>query len=97
MWVHNYDTDTWKLWIVPHNSMKEERTFYRKVAEVASAHRADLGTIDISDAELVDVSHPAVKGLTDFLHAPDLGAIRFAGNTFNGFYLPDGIVLRSRS
>jgi hypothetical protein len=43
MWVHNTDVDTWKLWIVPPKGFKEERAFYRKVAEAASENRDVFG------------------------------------------------------
>lgn len=94
MWVHKTDTDTWKLWIVPPTGAKDKQDFYRRVAHAVSKHRAELGGIDASDIEMVLDTHPAVKGLKVFLKAPGLGSIHFSGNMFNGFYLPDGIILR---
>jgi hypothetical protein len=94
MWVHNTDTDTWKLWIVPPAGMKDKHEFYRRVAAIISKHRTDFGGIDTSDTEMVLDSHPAMKGLRKFIKAPGLGSIYFSGNRFNGFYLPDGIILR---
>lgn len=95
MWVHNADTDTWRLWIVPNASMKDKRDFYRRVSEIVSQNRAELGGIDASDTEMVADTHPAVRGLSKIMKAPGLSSISFSGNKFNGFYLPDGIILRA--
>lgn len=94
MWVHSPDTDTWKLWIVPPVDMKDKQEFYRIVSEVVTKNRADLGDINASDTEMIPDTHPAVHGLRGFLHMPELGSAHFSGNRFNGFYLPDGIILR---
>jgi hypothetical protein len=95
MWVHNTDTDTWKLWIVPRAGFTDKHEFYRRVSEIVSKNRAALGGIDASDTEMVLDSHPAMSGLGRFLKMPGLGSSNFPGNRFNGFYLSDGIILRS--
>lgn len=95
MWVHNTDTDTWRLWIVPPPKMKDKHEFYRTISEIVAKHRTELGSISASDTEMVPDTHPAVKGLKNFLKAPGLANIYFSGNVFNGFYLPDGVILRS--
>jgi hypothetical protein len=94
LWVHNTETDTWKLWLVPPHGMTDKRDFYRRLAEIITKNRSELGGIDASDTEMVLDSHPAMKGLKNFIRAPGLGSIHFSGNRFNGFYLPDGIILR---
>ena len=94
MWVHGTDTDTWKLWLVPPKGVTDKQDFYRRVAQTISQHRAEVGGIDVSDAEMISDAHPAVRGLASFIRAPGLGNISFSGNSFNGFYLPDGIILR---
>ena len=95
MWVHSPDQGTWKLWIVPGAATRDAREFYRQVSQVISKNRVRLGGIDASDTEMVADSHPALKGLAKFIRAPGLNAIAFSGNTFDGFYMPDGIILRS--
>jgi hypothetical protein len=95
MWVHNTETDTWKLWIVPDPSMKDKREFYRRVSEIISKNQAAFGGIDASDTEMLADNHPAIRGLSRFIRAQGLCSITFSGNVFNGFYLPDGIILRS--
>ena len=95
MWVHFAETDTWKLWIVPAAPITDMRQFYRQVAEIVTKHRADLGGIDASDTEMIPETHPAMKGLRRFLRASGLTSVHFPGNRFNGYYLPDGIILRS--
>ena len=94
MWVHNTEMDTWKLWLVPPTGVLDKQDFYRQVAQIVSKHRAELGGIDVSDTEMILDTHPAVRGLKAFIKAPGLGNISFSGNRFNGFYLPDGIILR---
>lgn len=95
MWVHNVDTDTWKLWIVPPKDMNDKREFYRRISEVISRNYDSIGGIDASNAEMIADNHPAMKGLSGFIKCKGLGSICFTGNRFNGFYLPDGIILRS--
>jgi hypothetical protein len=95
MWVHATDTDTWKLWIVPPTDMKDKFEFYRRLAELISKNRAILGDLSASDVELASDEHPAIKGISRLLHAPGITAVNFSGNRFNGFYLPDSIILRS--
>jgi len=94
MWVHNTDTDTWRLWIVPPPGRTDKREFYRTVAQILSKDRAAFGDIDASDTEMILDTHPAMNGLKKLLRAPDLTSIHFSGNKFNGFYVPEGIILR---
>ncbi len=94
MWVHSPDMDTWKLWIVPHASIKDKLEFYKRVAEIASKNRTATGGIKASDTEMKEDDHPAMQGLRRYITAPGLNSISFSGNKFNGFYLPDGIILR---
>jgi len=93
IWVHNSDTDTWKLWIVPHPSIKDKREFYRRIAEIISQKRVDVGGLDASDAEMVAAEHPAVQGL-QFLTRAKFARAHFSNVKLEGFYLPDGIILR---
>lgn len=94
MWVHSPDTDIWKLWVVPPSSLTDKRDFYRQVAKAISRRKNDLAGLDASDTEMILDTHPAAKGLKRFMKMPGFGGARFTGNTFNGFYLPDGIILR---
>jgi hypothetical protein len=95
MWVHSTDTDTWKLWVVPSEKMKDKFEFYRKLSELISKNRSVLGDLSASDVEYASDQHPAMKGISQIFYAPGLAAAHFAGNRFNGYYLPDGIILRS--
>jgi hypothetical protein len=95
MWVHNTDTNTWKLWLVPPAGVKDKHDFYRKISLLVAKHRAELGGIDASDTEMVLDTHPAMIGMRSFLKMPGLGTFTFSGNRFNGFNLPDGIILRA--
>ena len=95
MWVHSTETDTWKLWMVAPVGIEDKREFYRRLAQTVSRHRTDVGDLDASDVEMVAETHPAVRGLGRFIRAPGLASIQFAGNRFDGYYLPEGIILRS--
>jgi hypothetical protein len=95
MWVHSTDTDIWKLWIVPPADMTDKFEFYRRLAQLIAKHRTELGSLSASDVEFATDKHPAVVGVSRFLYAPGLTSAHFSGNRFNGYYLPDGIILRS--
>ena len=91
---HREDTDTWKLWLVPHKSVTDKRDFYRRLSEIVTKNREELGGVDAADAEMVPDTHPAIQGLGRFIKMTGLGSTHFSNNRFNNFYLPDGIVLR---
>jgi hypothetical protein len=94
MWVNKSDIDAWKLWLVPHGSMKDTREFYRRIAEIVTKHRAQMGGIDASDAEMVAADHPLMKAMSRIIRMEGLGDAQFSNSVFNGYYLPDGVVLR---
>ncbi|WP_265516276.1 hypothetical protein [Nitratireductor luteus] len=93
MWVHYPDSDVWKLWIVPDSAVQDKREFYRIVAEVISDQET-LAGLDVSATEFIREDHPAIRGMQRVLRMPGVGDAHFTGNTFNGYYLPDGIVIR---
>lgn len=94
MWVHNTDTDTWKLWLVPPKGVTNKQEFYRIISSIASKNHVSLDGIDASDTEMILDTHPAIIGLSRVIKAPGLNSIIFRGNRFNNYYLPDGIILR---
>ena len=94
MWVHSTDTDTWKLWLVPHKSVTNERDFYRRLSEIVTKSREELGGVDAADVEMASDTHPAIQGMRRIISMPGCGSAYFSGNRFDDFYLPDGIVLR---
>ena len=93
MWVYNSEADTWKLWIVPANEISKS-DFYLVLSQVISEHRADLPGFDISEVEFKSAVHPAIAGLGAFMRMEGIGSAHLNSNRFNGFMLPDGIVLR---
>lgn len=94
MWVSNPDTDIWRLWLVPPRPITDKREFYRKVAEAVSTARDDLQGIDASDTEFVREDHPAMRALSRMFHIEGKSSVHLSSNMLNGFYLPDGIILR---
>jgi hypothetical protein len=96
MWVHNSDTDTWKLWIVPPKELTDKREFYRRVAEVISKDRNSYFGIDIGDTEMKSDAHPVVKNIRLLFGPPGAAIVTFRGrSTMNGFVMPEGICLRA--
>jgi hypothetical protein len=95
MWVHSPDTDTWKLWIVPPSSVTDKQEFYRRVAKIITGHQTEMGSLSAADVEMMSITHPAMAGLSQMMRVEGLASVSFSGNKFNGFYLPNGIVLRS--
>ena len=94
LWVHEREADRWRLWIVPAKEQTDQREFYRQVVDVVSKHRAELSGLEASDTELISDSHPAIQGLGKFIRVEDGAEIRFASSVFNGYFLPDAIILR---
>jgi hypothetical protein len=95
MWVHSPDTDTWKLWVVPPTTMRDKQEFYRKIAKIITEHRDELGNLSAADVEMMSLTHPAMAGIGQMMRVEGSSCINFAGNRFNGFYLPGGLILRS--
>ncbi|WP_132028632.1 hypothetical protein [Aquabacter spiritensis] len=93
LWVHNPDNDLWRLWIVGKRGMKDQE-FYRIVADVITKNREEVSGIDISSVELIDDTHPAIMGMRGFIKISGLGSAYVSNNTMNGFFMPDGIILR---
>ncbi len=93
MWVHNTDTDTWRLWIVPPAGMTDKRDFYRQAAVLISEETDAFSGLDVSDIEMVSSEHPALKGLSREFRVKGRRDIHISSTNLNGFYLPDGIIL----
>lgn len=94
MWVRKDDLEIWRLWILPSDSKMTEREFYRKVSVLITEHRDDFPNFEASDIELIEKDHPAIIGLSKLFCFPGFGEVSISNNTFNGFYLPEGVVLR---
>ena len=94
MWMHNIDTDTWRLWVVPPPHLTDKRDFYRRIAEMISGDRAGFQNLEIGDVEMVSEAHPAIMGLTRMFRVEGLSSVHVSNNKFNDFYMPDGIILR---
>lgn len=94
MWVYAPDTDTWKLWLVPSRGLTDQREFYRRVSAIISLHRDQFSAIDAGDVQMLADSHPAIAALAKMFGVPGISDTRIAGNTLNGFYVPDGILMR---
>jgi hypothetical protein len=94
IWVYSSDSDTWRLWIVPSKEVSDKSEFYRIVSETISKHRSEMPGLDVSSIEFQKADHPAIVGLGRFLRMEGLGSAHFSNNRFNGFFLPDGVVLR---
>lgn len=94
MWVYGSEADNWKLWIVPAPEVTDKREFYRLVAETITKNRQELPSLDVGLVQFESADNPLVQGLGRFLHMEGIGAATLSNNRFNGFSLPDGVVLR---
>jgi hypothetical protein len=95
MWVNFSDTGRWRLWIVPKVGYGDKREFYRIVAATLNRYPQETEGLDVGSVEMVKDDKPLVKGMRNFIHAPGIVAARLGGNTVNGVYLPEGVLLRS--
>jgi hypothetical protein len=80
--------------VVPPQSLTDKREFYRRIAELVSKERPQLHGLEASDVEMISTAHPAIRGLRSFMRVEGIGDMYLTGNTLNGFYLPEGIVIR---
>jgi hypothetical protein len=94
VWVYSSDTDDWRLWIVPSKGITDKFELYRLVSETISAHRDEMPTIDVSAVDFKTDDHPAIKGLRSFIHMDGVGSANIKNNRLNGFFLPDGVIIR---
>lgn len=93
VWVRLAETEDWRLWLVPAAKV-ERRAFYRRVAEVVAAGEADFHGLSASDTQMIDEDHPAIVALRANGQVNGRPPTRLATTMLNGFYLPEGIVLR---
>ncbi|WP_373489530.1 hypothetical protein [Blastomonas sp.] len=94
IWVYNSEVDTWRLWIVPSSQTTDKFEFFNAVANVISNNRDRLPSLDIGLIDFRTDKDPAMQGLGQAFHLDGIGSLRLTNNRFNGFFLPDGVVLR---
>lgn len=94
MLVRNPETDTLRLWIVPPESLLETRPFYAQISSIIVDHSDQFSILDAGDIDLRKEDHPAIDGLGKMFRVEGITETHLSGNMFNGFYLPDGILLR---
>jgi hypothetical protein len=94
LWVQDSDTNNWKLWVVPHKNLTDKREFYREVVKLISENPNALGSLEAGDIEMVSESHPAITELRRMFKGTSISDIRVSNNMLNGFYMPDGIILK---
>lgn len=95
MWVNFSDAGSWRLWIVPANGLEDKREFYKIVANTISRFKPEMPDVDVSSVEYVNDNRPVIRGMREFLHAPGIVNAKLGGNTVNGVYIPDGVLIRS--
>jgi hypothetical protein len=97
MWFRASDADIWRLWIVPHESLKREAEFYRRMTQIISSNRAKLANLHASDIDLIDKDHPAldaIRGMASFIgFGRGKCSLTLSHNVFNGLFIPDGILV----
>ncbi len=94
MWVLHSDSGAWKLWLVPENESLDVREFYGAVSRTMVSRNSEIHGLDIGSVELADSKNPVVQQLASTFNFVG-GEIHLSNNSYNGFYLPEGILLRS--
>ncbi|MFT3987219.1 hypothetical protein [Aestuariivirga sp.] len=92
--VRNTETDGWRLWIVPPKPLEDKQQFYAKLSSIIIDNQKDFSLLDAGDLELRQASSPAIQQLGTFARVDGIASVYISGSTFNGFYLPECIVLR---
>jgi|ERR1700691_2073665 len=97
MWVHNEEINTWKLWLVPPKSehILDPLEFYRKLVSVMKSCRNKLYGVQAEQVEMVKDDCIAIHGLSKEMRISNLSDVYINRNMFNGYYLPEGILLRN--
>ncbi len=94
MWVHNTEEDTWQFWLVPSAEFNDKLEFFSALARVFAEHREKFDNLEISDVRFRTAKDPAISAVRGVIRLDGLGSTHLNNNRVNGFYLPDGIVLR---
>lgn len=94
MWVKGSDVNLWKFWIVLHDEAIDKRDFYKRISELISRSAGEFQDLDASYIELIPSTHPAIQALSRMFRVSGNSDIQVQSNMLNGFYLPDGIILR---
>ncbi|MGV3551269.1 hypothetical protein [Rhizobium sp.] len=95
MWVSFSDREEWRLWIVPSDAMRDKREFYEIVTSTILKFKDEMPAIDFSNVQYMNDNKPLVKAMGSSYHVPGLTNEKLSGNTVNGIYIPDGVLLRS--
>lgn len=92
--IYDRERDNWRLWIVPAKTLVDKHEFYRQVSTLLVEHEAEFPTLDVGNVDLRFPEHSAIVGLSRFIRAAGINHMELSDNVFNGFYLPDCIVIR---
>jgi hypothetical protein len=95
MWVQNSEFMTWKLWLLPGRDVTKSEDIYRDYFRKLASVLEDSDGIDTSMVQLVKSDDPAVRAIATAFHVPGLSDVHLGNNLFNGYYMLDGILLRS--
>lgn len=96
MWVYSEDAGIWRLWVVPPTSLQDIHAFYRRISKLLTDHKSAAFGLEASDVELVKGDHPAVASVSRALPIQGKSVVRLSNNWVDGFFIPDGILLRTR-
>lgn len=84
-----------QILILPNETLKDKREFYRRVAEIVSKHRPELGGIDAADVEMITDKHPVIQAMRKSRAFKITGrsAVGVKSSVFNGYYLSEALIL----
>lgn len=92
--VNSSETGSWRLWIIPPNELVDKKLFYGKISSIIVDNQSEFSAIDAGDVDQILADHPAIGGISQMFKITGFSEIHVSGSTFNGFYIPEMIVLR---
>lgn len=94
MLVENAETNIWRLWIVPPESLSDKLEFFALISSLIIRNQESFSLIDSGDVDFRPSSQFVVQALSKVIRIDGMGVAHFSGNAYNGFPLPNGIILR---
>ncbi len=94
--VRDLGSGNWRIWIVPPSQFqkKRKRDFNAEVTFLLLRNQSEFSALTNSIIDLRFPEYPAIKILGKICRAEGITRIEFTACIFNGFSLPDSIILR---
>ena len=99
-WIHNLETDVWKLWIVPpirknHKEKVGKEEFFLTLSKIISGDRKGFQDFDIGMIVFKSLSDRVVELIGRNFKAPGFTNVYLKNCTFDGFLIEECVIVRS--